>query len=110
MTVNELIRVLNATPACVPDGEAIVSGGYAGDLLSYVMGRAPSGAAWFTIMTNVNVCAVATLTEVAVVVICDGCKPNEPLVNSAKTRGVNVICTDLDVFHAIERVNDANQL
>lgn len=110
MTVNELIRVLNATPVCVPNGEAIVSGGYAGDLLSYVMGRAPSGAAWFTIMTNVNVCAVATLTEVAVVVICDGCKPDELLVNSAKTRGVNVICTDLDVFHAIKRVNDANRL
>lgn len=110
MTVNELIRVLNATPVCLCDGQKTVSDGYAGDLLSYVMGRAPSGAAWFTIMTNVNVCAVATLTDVAVVVICDGCKPDELLVNSAKTRGVNVICTDSDVFHAIKRVNDANQL
>ena len=42
--------------------------GYAGDLLSWVMSHATAGDAWVTIMSNINVAAVASLTEVACVI------------------------------------------
>lgn len=102
MTVNDLIKKLNATPSCLPDGDREVTGGYAGDFLSYVMARAPGGCAWFTIMTNVNVAAVATLSDVSVVVICEGCEPDITLTEKAAASGINVIKTDLDIFTAIK--------
>ncbi len=104
MTVLQLQQALNATEINLPTPNREVCGGYAGDLLSFVMGRAKENCAWFTIMTNVNVCAVATLTDVAVVVICEGCHADEVLVQRAKQQDVNVIATDLDVFQAISRV------
>ena len=70
MNVNKLAEILDAVKLNVEDGERVIETGYAGDLLSFVMGRAPENSAWFTIMTNVNILAVATLTEVSVIVVC----------------------------------------
>ncbi len=104
MTVEQLVKILDATVINEADFSRQVADGYAGDLLSFVMGNAPSDTAWFTIMTNVNVCAVATLTDVAVIVICDGCKADDNLVAKSQMQKVNVISTKLDVYHAIATV------
>jgi hypothetical protein len=45
------------------DGEKEITGGYTGDLLSWVMGRASCGNAWITIMSNINIIAVASLLD-----------------------------------------------
>ena len=71
MTVKELSEKLALEVLCMPEPEREVSGAYAGDLLSWVMGRAEEGNVWATIMTNVNVVAVASLVGVSLVVICD---------------------------------------
>lgn len=102
MTVNGLINKLNAAAVCLPDGNREITGGYAGDFLSYVMARAPQDCAWFTIMTNVNVVAVATLSDVAVVVVCEGCEPDLTLITKAQENGINIIKTGLDIFSAIK--------
>ena len=61
MKIGELAKILSAK--VVNQGEAQeVKGGYCGDFLSHVMAKAPENAAWFTIMSNVNVAAVAHLT------------------------------------------------
>ncbi|MBQ3042107.1 MAG: hypothetical protein IJD47_02800 [Clostridia bacterium] len=104
MTVKELAKILGATTVAESDFEREINGGYAGDLLSFVMGRAMPDCAWYTIMTNVNVCAVATLTDCAVVVICEDCIPDEMLVTRAKSQGINVIATSLDMHSAIALV------
>ena len=64
MTVSQLIEKLELTVFAVPDAQREVSGGYVGDLLSWVMGRARTDEAWITIMSNQNVAAVAALAEV----------------------------------------------
>ena len=43
------------------------------DLLSVAMGRAPAGCAWVTVMGNMNTLAVATLADVACVIMGEGC-------------------------------------
>ena len=68
MTVDRLIQELSLETLHLADKSRLVEGGYCGDLLSWVMGRARSGNAWVTIMTNVNVVAVAALTDVSCVV------------------------------------------
>ena len=108
MTVRELANILGATTVAESDFEREVHGGYAGDLLSFVMGRAMPNCAWYTIMTNVNVCAVATLTDCAVVVICEDCIPDKLLVERAKGQGINIIATSLDIYSAIELVAKNN--
>ena len=91
MTVNQLAELLNANKLNIANGEKEVATGYAGDLLSFVMGRAPEDSAWFTIMTNVNILAVATLTDVAVVVVCEGATVDESIIEKAKQQEINLI-------------------
>ena len=43
MTVEELSRALSLETVVPGDGGREVTGGYCGDLLSWVMGRAPAG-------------------------------------------------------------------
>lgn len=104
MTVDKLAEILDATTVNRADFLRQVTGGYAGDLLSFVMGRAPENCAWYTVMTNVNVVAVAVLADVSVVVLCEGCQPDQTLVEHAKTQGINVIATTLPVYDAIAAV------
>ena len=104
MTVKELVQVLDANVYNLDDEMREVTSGYAGDFLSAVMGKAPTDSAWFTIMNNVNVCAVATLAEVAVVVLCEGVEPDEPLLNKVKMQGVNLIAVKEDIFGAVKKV------
>ena len=108
MTVRELANILDATTVAECDFEREITDGYAGDLLSFVMGRAMPDCAWYTIMTNVNVCAVATLTDCAVVVLCEDCVPDEMLIARAKSQGINVIATGLDMYSAITLVAKNN--
>lgn len=51
------------------NGEDELTGVYCCDLLSCVMGNAPEGCAWVTVMNNINTLAVASLTECAAVIL-----------------------------------------
>ncbi|MFQ7450483.1 MAG: hypothetical protein ACLRNQ_02510 [Flavonifractor plautii] len=75
MTVRELTEALSLTPFHLAQPDRPVSGGYAGDLLSWVLGRAGQDAAWLTIMSNQNVAAVALMAEVSCVILTEGSPP-----------------------------------
>ena len=101
MKVSALATVLNAKIKNLSDDTELKTG-YAGDFLSFVMGKAPADCAWFTVMNNVNIMAVATLAEVGVIVICEGVHIDDTLVNRAIGQGINVIETEHDIFTAIK--------
>lgn len=109
MTVQELVKRTNFEPILLPDPMREVKGGYAGDLLSWVMGRAKEGDCWVTIMSNVNVAAVAQLADVACVVFAEGVRPDETLLNAAKTHRVNLLLTREDVFSTCCKVAEVLQ-
>ena len=105
MTVNELKEALNCKVFCMPCGDREVSGGYAGDLLSWVMGRAQSGDVWLTIMSNINIVAVATLADVSCIMLTEGVEPDEEVVEKAQSVGVNLLgCLD-DTFGVCEKIS-----
>ncbi len=87
---------LEAVVLASPDREIVT--GYCGDLLSVVMSSAPTDSAWLTVMNNVNVTAVASLTDVSCVIICGVSQIDEMLISKAKGNGVNVLSTDIDVY------------
>lgn len=98
MTVSELAQKLTLNVITMPDPERTVSGGYVGDLLSWVMGRARADEAWITIMSNQNVAAVAALSDVSCVIFAEGVKPDPDLLKKAETQGINLLGTDSSSF------------
>lgn len=91
MTVNELISKLEPQVLSLPEGEKSVRGCYTGDLLSWVMGKARAGNVWVTIMSNINVPAVASLADVSCVIIGENARPEEDVIAMAQARGVNLL-------------------
>ena len=98
MTVSELREKLDLTVFALPDPERQVTGGYAGDLLSWVMGNAGADCVWLTIMSGVNVCAVAVLTDAACVLLTEGVVPDGDLLARAEAQGVNLLGTGGTTF------------
>ena len=104
MTVQQAAARLGWTEFHLADPERRVSGGYAGDLLSWVMGRAGQDCAWFTIMSNQNVAAVALMADVSCVVLTEGVRPDADLLRRAAEKGVNLLGTAEDTFTAAVRL------
>ena len=98
MTVKEMAKALDCKVMCMPDADREVTGGYAGDLLSWVMGRAKSGDAWVTIMSNVNIIAVATLADPACIILSEGVTVDDDVITKAQSVGVNVLGSCADTF------------
>ncbi len=98
MNVRELKERFGLTCFAMPEPDREIRGGYAGDLLSWVMGRAKSDQVWVTIMSNINVSAVAALTDVAVVVLAEGVQPDPDASERAKEKGINLLGTESSTF------------
>lgn len=91
MKISELAVTLGLEILAMPSPDAEVTGGYTCDLLSWVMGRAESGQAWVTIMTNINIVAVALLTGVGAIVIAEGAEVPESVIKKADEEGINLL-------------------
>lgn len=66
-----LVSALSLRKLCGKD-TVTYHGVYAGDLLSRAMSHVKAGSLWITIMNNMNVIAVASLTEAAAVLLAEG--------------------------------------
>ena len=99
MTVSELAVKYSMTPLAMPEPDREITGGYSGDLLSWVMSRAQSGDAWVTIMSNVNIIAVASLSDAACVILGEGVQPDAEVISIANAKGVNVLSSPRPVFY-----------
>jgi len=98
MTVNDLAQKLGLTPCTLPEGERVINGVYCGDLLSWVMGKAQCDNAWITIMSNINVVAVASLSDVACVILAEGVLPDEDAKKAAEDKGINILLSDKSTY------------
>ena len=98
MTVRDMTQKLGLDVFCLCDEDREVSGGYAGDLLSWVMGRAKAGDAWVTIMSNVNIVAVAMLADPACIILSEGVTPDVDAIKKAESMGVNILGSQRDTF------------
>lgn len=74
------------------------TGVYVGDLLSRAMSHVTSGDIWITIMNNVNVIAVASLTEAACVILAEGVEMDDETLAAAKARDVAVMTCSMTAY------------
>ena len=101
--IEDIKTALDLTPLTdVPDRE--VEGVYAGDLLSWVMSHANADDAWVTIMSNPNVIAVATLVDVACVILSEGVTLDESDKALANAKGVCVFTTEKSTFEVCRAI------
>ncbi len=75
-----------------------IKGGYVSDLLSDVMGNASEGEVWITLQTHQNVMAIASLKDLAAVILVKGLEPDEDTVKYSSKEGIPVLGTDLETF------------
>ena len=85
--------------------EAPITGGYVGDMLSWVMSRAQEGSVWITIMSNQNVAAVALMSGVACVVLAESVEPDEALLAQAKKQELPLFTSSLSTYEFSCRLN-----
>ena len=88
----------------LPDGDREIDGVYIGDLLSWVMGRAQMDNAWITIMTNVNVVAVASLADTSCVILAEGGELPEDIVETAQQKEVNILRSSQPIYETAIRL------
>jgi hypothetical protein len=81
-----------------------VGGGYASDLLSYVMARAKEGDVWVTMQSHVNVVAVASLVNLAGVIVTEGTRPEPATLEKANQEGVPILATPLTTYEVVGRL------
>lgn len=91
MTVSEICGALGGEVQCAGDGGREITGATAGDLLSFIMGTAPEGAAWVTVQAHLNVAAVAVLKDLPLIIIASGRKAPDDLIERCNTENIAII-------------------
>ncbi|HNY06676.1 MAG TPA: serine kinase [Bacteroidales bacterium] len=99
MKVSELVNTLGLK---VYSGEAgldkEIEGGYTSDLLSDVMGNADAGFVWITLQTHKNIMAIASLKELAAIILVKGNQPEEDTAMQSNSEGIPILGTDSESF------------
>ncbi|MBQ3053550.1 MAG: AraC family transcriptional regulator [Clostridia bacterium] len=111
MKLSQIVEKLNlkvVTDSPFEDRE--ISGGYVGDLLSWVMGKAESGNIWITIMSNVNIVAVAALTDVACILLGEGVIPEEDVIKKANMQDIIILSSDKTAFELSNQIGNILKL
>ena len=98
MTVNQLALHQGFSTVSMPDPERQIKNVYIGDLLSWVMGKAQADDAWITIMSNINVVAVASLSDVACVILAEDVILDDATIKAAQDKGINILSTPQSAY------------
>lgn len=107
MKVSELTEKLNLDLLTSKDYEdRDVTGCNIGDLLSHVMGKAACGDAWITIMNNINIVAVASLTEAACIILSEGVLADEKVVEKADSEGIVILKSDMTAYQLAVAISE----
>ncbi len=105
MTLQEIAEKLNLK---VVSGSGKLSeqvgGGYISDLLSDVVAHVQAGDVWITLQIHPNIVAVATLKEIAAIVIIGGRDPEASTLAKARAENVPILLSDLPAFEIAGRL------
>lgn len=81
-----------------------VTNGYSCDLLSWVLAHGEAGMAWVTVMTHLNVIAVAMLMEMACVIVPEDIAVEEASLQKAQEEGIPVFSSPLTAYELCGRM------
>jgi hypothetical protein len=102
MTLAELVEKLDLD---VKTGsqrlDAVVTGGYASDLLSDVMGNAREGDLWVTLQIHQNIVAVAVMKSLCGIILVNARGPDEETVQKATAEQIPIMVSRMPAFELV---------
>ncbi|HBL76871.1 MAG: serine kinase [Bacteroidetes bacterium GWF2_42_66] len=99
MKVSELVNELGLKVFSGEKGlDNEITGGYVSDLLSDVMGNARDGQVWITLQVHQNVMAIASLKDMAAIILVKGLEPNENTLQHSNNENIPILGTGLSTF------------
>jgi hypothetical protein len=110
MRLDDLARALSLerltppSPADGGDADQDVTRGYASDLLSDVLARAPAGGVLVTLQVHLNVIAVASHAGLRAVIFASGRTPVTEVVERAAEEGLVLFRSGADTFEIVGRL------
>ena len=104
--IKELIEKLNLREITCSDLEREISGCYIGDLLSWVMSKAQGDNIWITIQSNVNIVAVASLTDVTAVIVAEDVQVEDEVVQKAEMQEINLLGSSLNSYELACKIKE----
>ena len=105
MKVKELVEKLNLKVLSGESGmDRDIDGCYVSDLLSDVMGNAEMGNVWVTLQTHKNVMAIASLKELACVILVKGLQPGEDTVEQSNEEGIPFLSTTMQTYETVGKI------
>jgi predicted transcriptional regulator len=107
MTVKELVDRLGLKTFTGDIGmDHPVSGGYVSDLLSDVMGHSKESQAWITLQTHRNIVGIASLRDLAAVILVKGFIPDGETIELAEAEQVPLLGTSMQTFEVSGKLYD----
>lgn len=107
MYLSELCEMLSLKVVTGQIGKRDFQGVYAGDLLSRAMSHVKADNLWLTIMANTNVIAVASLTEAAAVLLCEGVELLPEALEAAEENDILVLSSQASVYDLCVQIHRA---
>lgn len=99
MTIAEVVDKLELKIHSGKNGlQREVSGAYVSDLLSDVMGNADAGQIWITLQTHKNVMAIASLKDLAGIILVSGNTPEADTAIQSNEEEIPILGTSLPSF------------
>jgi predicted transcriptional regulator len=107
MTVKDLTQALELKVFSGEQGIGNeIQGGYTSDLLSDVMGHCNQNDVWVTLQTHRNIMAIASLRELAAIVIVKGFEPEAEAINKSNQENIPILGTSLGAFEISGKIYD----
>src|SRR4030042_2992657 len=105
MNVRSIVTSLDLEVAAGTEGlEKEITGGYASDLLSWVIVRAKEGNAWVTVQAHPSTVAVANLLDLSCVIITEGARPDDQTLERASEKGIPVLLSLENTFTVVGKL------
>jgi len=105
ISLKEIIEKLSLETLTSAGGaDRPVRGGYAADLLSCAMKNARQDELWVTLQCHLNVVAVASLINLAGVIITEGNRPDAEAVARAEQEGVVLMATPKTTYTVVSEL------
>lgn len=84
-----------------------IRGGYVSDLLSDVIANGRAGDLWITLQIHRNIVGVASLKDLAAIVIINGREPENDTIKKAENEGIPIMVSELPAFELVGRLYEA---
>ncbi len=105
MKLRELIQKLNLGVRSAKENlDREVIRGYASDLLSDVLANSEEGDLWVTLQIHQNIVAVASMKDLAGIILVNGREPEEETLEKAEAENIVIMVTEMPTFELIGRL------